>query len=104
MLPQKGTFLCCVDSGGPDDDKCFACVYSRSGAFSAVLNSLPAALIAAILEAKIALAGAEGETRYIWRPVATLPQGRQIDTRRTDGHRRAQIRVAAGTSARRNSA
>ena len=40
--------------GGPDNEQCFACVYSRDGAFSARGRSEPATLIAAIIEAKIA--------------------------------------------------
>jgi hypothetical protein len=39
--------------GGQDNEKCFACVYSEAGAFSARTRTEPAALIAAILEAKI---------------------------------------------------
>jgi hypothetical protein len=42
--------------GGPDNDKCFACVHSKLGAFSALHSSSSAALVAAILEAKIAVA------------------------------------------------
>jgi hypothetical protein len=42
--------------GGPDNDQCFACIYCRLGAFSALANTLPAALAAAILKAKIAQA------------------------------------------------
>jgi hypothetical protein len=41
--------------GGPDNEKCFACVYDRIGVFSAVFDSRPLALLAAILEAKIAI-------------------------------------------------
>jgi hypothetical protein len=41
--------------GGPNNEKCFACVYDRIGAFSAVLDSRPLALLAAILKAKIAI-------------------------------------------------
>jgi hypothetical protein len=40
--------------GGPDNDQCFACVHHRTGAFSAIADTLPSALIAAILKAKIA--------------------------------------------------
>jgi transposase-like protein len=39
--------------GGPGTEKCFACVYSEAGAFSARSKTQSAALIAAILEAKI---------------------------------------------------
>jgi len=42
--------------GGPDNDQCFACIYCRIGAFSALANTLPTALAAAILKAKIAQA------------------------------------------------
>jgi hypothetical protein len=45
--------------GGPESDKCFACVYSRFGAFTARQDTLPTAFVAAILEARIALAEAE---------------------------------------------
>jgi hypothetical protein len=45
--------------GGPDNEQCFACIYSRNGAFSARGRSEPAALIAAIIEAKIV--GASGD-------------------------------------------
>ena len=40
--------------GGPDNEQCFACIYCRTGAYSARARSGPAALIAAIIEAKIA--------------------------------------------------
>ena len=40
--------------GGPDNEKCFACVYSGVGAFSAQAHTGAAALIAAIIEAKMA--------------------------------------------------
>jgi hypothetical protein len=64
--------------GGPDDDKCFACIYSRLGAFSAVLNTLPAAFIAAILEAKMALASMDDQRRVLWRqPLASPKSERQ---------------------------
>jgi hypothetical protein len=41
--------------GGPDNEKCFACVYDRFGAFSAVSGSRPLSLLAAAVEAKIAV-------------------------------------------------
>jgi hypothetical protein len=43
--------------GGPDNDKSFACVYSGAGAFSARARSESVALIAALIEAKMAGAG-----------------------------------------------
>jgi hypothetical protein len=83
--------------GGPDNDKSFACVYSRFGAFSAVLNSLPAALIAAILEAKIALAAADDQKRLFPRqPPASLPQGRRRDAVEADVAVAAPMRLAVG--------
>jgi hypothetical protein len=51
--------------GGPDNEQCFACVYCRMGAFSALADTLPTALAAAIIKAKIALAAVDegrGET------------------------------------------
>jgi hypothetical protein len=87
------------NGGGPDNDKCFACVYSKLGAFSALLNTLPTAFIAAILEAKVALAGVD-EKRLSWRrPVASVPQGRQCDAFEVGVGVAAQMRLAEGNHA-----
>jgi hypothetical protein len=87
--------------GGPDDDKCFACIYSRLGAFSAVLNSLPAAFVAAILEAKIALASMDDQKRVLWRlPPANLSQGRQRDAFEADIAIPVPMRLTAENHAR----
>ena len=87
--------------GGPDNDKSFACVYSRLGAFSAVLNSLPTALIAAILKAKIALAAVEDQKRLFPRQApASLPQARRRgDAFDADVPVAAPMRLAAGSYA-----
>ena len=87
--------------GGPDDDKCFACVHSRLGAFSAVLNSAPAAFVAAILEAKIALASMDDQKRVLWRqPLASLPQSRRRDAFEADVAIPVPMRLTAGNHAR----
>jgi hypothetical protein len=88
------------DGGGPDNDQCFACVYSKFGAFSALQNALPAAFIAAILEARVALAGVDDEKRFFWRrPLAILPQGRQYDAFEAGAAVSARMRLAGGNHA-----
>ena len=83
--------------GGPDNDKSFACVYSRLGAFPAVLNSLPAALIAAILAGENRAGGRRRpETFLSAQPPASLPQGRRRDAFEAGVPVAAPMRAAAG--------
>jgi hypothetical protein len=83
--------------GGPDNDKCFACVHSRQGAFSAVANTMPGALIAAVLEAKIALAGRDDPQPFLWKQPLAGPPARRRDAYQASAVPVAPIRLAAAS-------